>query len=320
MDHLSNAISAGLVFLIGLLPAGAWGYCRSYAATACHCEDAPNSRTCAPGNNTPLCATTPECDEPAHWPLGNRCVVYHINDATLPAAEREAYVAAIQQSFGTWTDAECAAIEFVAGGFTNDTYTGYLQERTNGNVVLFKSKNWGHPQTIIGVTSVTLNESTGEIVDADIEFNDQYFNFTTTTDVALAKIDVANSVTHEVGHFLGLDHTSVMDATMFASAPEGEFRKRDLHDDDLAGLCATYPMATIGTCDVDSKIGDYNPLDPPKPIPGTGGSGSNCSIKPGSKVAPVTKVWLVLAGCGLGLYRGRRPRPRLTSPGNRNDA
>jgi len=56
-------------------------------------------------------------------------------------------------------------------------------------------------------------------------------------------------VVHEVGHFLGLDHSTIQIATMFSQALPAETKKRDLTQDDRNGYCALYgplsePIAT----------------------------------------------------------------------------
>lgn len=54
-------------------------------------------------------------------------------------------------------------------------------------------------------------------------------------------MDLQNTVTHEVGHVLGLAHTSAPDTVMFITTAPGETKKRVLSDDDIAGVCAIYP-------------------------------------------------------------------------------
>jgi hypothetical protein len=62
-------------------------------------------------------------------------------------------------------------------------------------------------------------------------------------------------VTHEVGHFIGLDHTLDFDATMFAGYDEGTTELRTLEQDDIDGACAIYPPSRAATCDPDPKGG-----------------------------------------------------------------
>ena len=54
--------------------------------------------------------------------------------------------------------------------------------------------------------------------------------------VNCVSIDVQNTITHEAGHTLGLDHSADPSATMAASAPAGETSKRVLQPDEVAGI------------------------------------------------------------------------------------
>jgi hypothetical protein len=62
-------------------------------------------------------------------------------------------------------------------------------------------------------------------------------------------IDLQSVVTHEAGHFLGLAHPPVPEATMYATMPVGETKKRTLYSDDVSGVCTIYPAgAAAVTC------------------------------------------------------------------------
>ncbi len=127
---------------------------------------------------------------------------------------------------------------------------------------------WG----IVALTSVLYDPATGRIIDADIEVNGWdgaagtigsppqhgwYFTcFSGTQPQACttygqstpdcAYIDLQNTVTHEVGHFIGLAHSSVAGSTMIATTGPRETSKRDLAADDVAGVCAIYPQGSGG--------------------------------------------------------------------------
>jgi len=107
----------------------------------------------------------------------------------------------------------------------------------------------------------------GEMIEADLELNAAAFPF--SDDGAPDKIDLQNTLTHELGHVLGLDHTcytfsqtrapvdavghpvprcfplanlapDVTAATMFAFEALGEISKRVPRADEWQGLCAIY--------------------------------------------------------------------------------
>jgi MYXO-CTERM domain-containing protein len=121
----------------------------------------------------------------------------------------------------------------------------------------------------------------GAIVDADIEFNGVNFditvNGTTNTPHAGCSADLQNTLTHELGHLHGLEHTcrlnssdaqwlddqgnpvpmcmlglpaKITDATMFPTQSCGETSKSSLSDDDIQAICTIYPTAkNPGTCE-----------------------------------------------------------------------
>jgi hypothetical protein len=52
--------------------------------------------------------------------------------------------------------------------------------------------------------------------------------------------DVQAVYTHEVGHLLGLGHSTDTLATMYPTVDEGELHWRDLHTDDIQGILIIY--------------------------------------------------------------------------------
>jgi uncharacterized protein (TIGR03382 family) len=276
------------------------------------------------------------------WP--SRGHSFQIDAQGTPDASTASTYDAIRRSFQTWAAVSCSDLQFPEESLSTDTrdrVVGYFSARPNHNLVLFRTQAcrtavpagdpcrtqggcanlydcWDHGDGVIGTTTTTSNRLSGEIFDSDIELNDSPAadgtNFTFTTvdglpcttpiDTDCVRMDVQNTVTHEAGHTLGLDHPPDQpEATMYASAPSGETSKRTLFTDDIAGICAIYPRgAPTVTCITDSN-----------PLTSTGGCGcSHHQPGPGA----------VLAGLALLLQIGRRSRrkPQLAISSSTNPA
>lgn len=200
-----------------------------------------------------LAATSAQAFERSKTPSGvgvswaKRSITFHINERGSTDVDFDAVEDTVNNSFAVWTEPDCTDIRFNYGGTTASSSVGFNQSGSNQNLVVFKESNWPHQDGVIGVTTVTFCTQrggictyNGVILDADIEMNGEEFTFATNGSRRL--FDLGNTLTHEVGHLLGLDHTPERNATMFASAPAGETIKRSLHEDDVDGVCFVYPF------------------------------------------------------------------------------
>jgi hypothetical protein len=156
------------------------------------------------------------------------------------------------------------------------------------NVIKFRETKWCRPATeedaeecydasAAALTTLFFVEDedssrNGEILDADIEFNGINFAISyqgSSLGGASCMSDLANTLTHEVGHLMGLEHTcwtgegtrptdsegnpvpscssalppEVTEATMYNYQDCGETKKASPEQDDIAGVCAIYPLA-----------------------------------------------------------------------------
>ncbi len=119
----------------------------------------------------------------------------------------------------------------------------------NANIWMFRDQEWPYGSVgTLALTTVSFDAITGEILDADVELNSAQENIT-VGDVGI-DFDLASIVQHESGHTLGLAHSPVKAATMYAQYTPGEVLKRSLSADDIAGICAIYPPGqNRGACD-----------------------------------------------------------------------
>ena len=75
------------------------------------------------------------------------------------------------------------------------------------------------------------------IVEYDININ---MSFQWSNQGESYYYDVGNSMTHELGHCMGLAHSSNTDASMYISSILGETKKRSIENDDKSGVQAIY--------------------------------------------------------------------------------
>jgi hypothetical protein len=231
------AACAAVVCIAGFLPTTAAAFqrtetCGTYGSPACQGDD----KAC-----------------PLYWNV--RDLTYRIKEAPSLAFPADSSADSstpfpdelktlIDESFDTWqSPSDCSNLDFQFDGYTTknaEVNQGGIDN--NQNVVIWQESGWTGQPDVLALTFTSF-QSDGRVVDADMVVNAQDFQF---EDLDQARpnggvADVQNTLVHEVGHFIGLAHSSDTAATMYRSATVGEIKKRTLHPDDIAGLCTAYP-------------------------------------------------------------------------------
>lgn len=196
---------------------------------------------------------------------------------------REEVTGVFTRAIATWEAVECSGTPLglqIRIMDESSTCSDPLYRDGGGNVnaIMFVD-DWGermYDGTAFAVTTVWHRKSTGEILDVDMEINELRGPYGICPPEGCfdrRTVDLEDVVTHELGHYLGLAHSTDPEATMFASAVAGETVKRDLSPDDVQGICEVYPPGTpAGECDDTPRGGlvlDCN----------TGG----CAVAPGGR-------------------------------------
>lgn len=207
-----------------------------------------------------------ETPKEVHWTA--RCVPFKINedgsDNFVQASEDVPAIEEIRreifQSFEAWTRVDCSDMTLVFDGMTGQSDTTYSSDSDNYNLVVLRDEGWEQIASAraFALSSVTFNPKNGVIYRSDIQVNTEFYPYSGSKQPPPNHVDLRNTMTHEVGHFIGLDHTDVTDATMFATAPIGEIAKRTLHQDDIAGVCHVYPSTDRSRAEC-SSASDFPP-------------------------------------------------------------
>ncbi len=210
-----------------------------------------------------------------------RCIEYAIDMRGTPTLSLDEVESIAAASFTTWSNVLCGSdaigFEFQeAEGFADCQAAQYNRSGGNVNAIAFVPELDIDDPSVIALTSVWFSTSTGVIFDADIMINEKQGPYEVCPDVGCIGVmrpqDLQNVLTHEIGHFLGLAHSDVTDATMFAQAGAGETKKRTLAPDDVAGICDAYPPGSLpDTCDFTPKGGRDLTCH-------TGGGGRGCAV------------------------------------------
>lgn len=273
-----------------------------------------------------------------HWESG--CVLVTADAAGTKQLPGDSELDLIQEAIATWNTgaAGCSYMEIRYQG-TADVEVG----RDAINVIKFRDGSWCrpavgddpprcHPPEAAGITTAVYvddpdSDRDGAIVDADIELNGKDFsisNMGVTLGTAPCRAELLNTLTHELGHLLGIEHPcraagdpprvddegqpvpscsqimgnqEITESTMFNIQDCDETKKATLEPEDIAAVCGIYPLADDpGECEA---------------VDLTPGGCCGASNEPAGAVL-AGGVWAIVAG------RRRRRRGKTSSTNERS--
>lgn len=200
--------------------------------------------------------------KPAYWPNGVISYEFHSNTSgyfeggTDTSGTVTDEFQPIRDSFQAWADIAGVQLNFTEEAFRNSNPSSVDRRNTIMWVDTgWTSLNFRPPSNALAVTLSSFDASSGAVVDADIYFNAQSFSWAVVDDASEDNfVDVQNIATHEIGHLIGLDHSSVSlfeteddlaEATMFYASEAGETSRRTPSSDDVKGVKNLYGTASL---------------------------------------------------------------------------
>jgi hypothetical protein len=286
----SRLVAMAAAFCVYSLSTRAEGFCQK---RTCAADCVYDGQGCMAAGN------------PLFWPT--TCVSYGIAGAGLPAdgIDFDTAYDVISRAYQAWISVDCAgsypAIDILpmANPLTCDQLT-YNVDGPNANVWVFRDEDWpymteGVFDGMLALTSLTFNADTGAIYDADVEIN--AFGMELTTDDEVVVDDLLSIATHEVGHFFGLDHTLVAEATMSVDYQTGDTSLRTLEADDVLAMCALFPVGRQAEDELDCAPRHGFPLNCGQDVLGTGGAaGAAGAVATGGAATPTGGMSAVASG------------------------
>jgi MYXO-CTERM domain-containing protein len=274
--------------------------------------------------------------KPTLWARSN-CVMMRLDsdqskwqpsqDNELPYAD---VLTATRNAMANWKRAtsHCSYLELVLLDSKPGLQASFNRKGENENVITFVSQGWvqgGRDSNVQALTTTFFIDDKdsprdGMLLDADIEVNTELNRFSARSGGVANRYDLESTLTHELGHVLGLDHPCFVPApkkpdatwptdhegnqvpncssaipawmkqlTMYNFGFKGSTVMREPKDDDVLGICSLYPK----------------PSDPGQCIAADPLTRDGCQVAPNGQSPGL--VWLLLF---LGLFSFARRRRR----------
>jgi hypothetical protein len=205
------------------------------------------------------------------WPTACLSFSVHRDGSKRLGITSEQFESIVSQAFEAWQSVVCGQ-----GNSTHlhvDTYprvqcedVGFEHSGPNQNLWIFRDDarfTDVADKNTIALTSLTIDEKTGAILDADVELNAYGNTFSTSSENV--QTDLMSIALHESGHVLGIGHSDWATSVMASGYDEGSITSRTLQLDDRDAICAmmeTY--ASSSECDAEPLGGFSTECDKTK--------------------------------------------------------
>jgi uncharacterized protein (TIGR03382 family) len=206
------------------------------------------------------------------WPASTYPVLpYHFNaHGSKQFAHDDRMRTVIRRAFHTWTEVSCddgpTSLSFQEGPDVDDALVRG-KPAPRHYAIYFRDDGWTEDPSSLAVTRVDTIDTSGTVTGASIEVNtfERRFRLGTSDQ---GDYDLQAVVTHEVGHYIGLDHSSAPGSIMAPTycGDERPCKKdveelRALGDDDRAAVCRLFPPGATkpepSSCNASGSTGAW---------------------------------------------------------------
>lgn len=157
-------------------------------------------------------------------------------DPELTDGDAQRAVRLVSGATDAWRGAPGAPSLVVAG--TTQREPGYHPRDGENGVYLVRGE-WRYG-TALAITVTTTREGSDEILDADVLIADRDDLWRDEAPPRATHYDLLSTLTHELGHVLGLGESEVPGATMYARLARGDDGPRTIEADDEEGVLTIY--------------------------------------------------------------------------------
>ena len=177
-----------------------------------------------------------------NWKLPSN-VTYQLNLFSAPSSVRSNLATIVGNSFGTWSPLTKGV------SLTRGTATSASRARFDSqNIIAWNFLS----RSVLGVTYIWYNPDSNYVVEVDTILNSRHpWGWTDPKSINVDQTcpptnayDAQNILTHELGHWFGLDdlyNSTDEDLTMYGYGAKQELKKDTLEFGDKAGVANIYP-------------------------------------------------------------------------------
>jgi hypothetical protein len=190
--------------------------------------------------------------QPLHWSKADLQVEFDAQSATVAGFDAEAVTSLLRTALETWESTACPAERTPALHFSLAPDCAQVSAD-----ITLRFETSGGPD----------DEEPAVLAASDVDF-DGHGALThvairvlagprwLTTGDGSVEFDLLSTLTHELGHAVGLSHSTVPDAVMLDDARRGELVARTLSEDDRVAICTLYPPAYTDASASGADAGD----------------------------------------------------------------